>query len=151
MWNNRVNRINHFALGLAGLTGIIPLSLGAWAQEIPVSAHTSSAAAALTGGTGARACSEADASGRTIEPYTATRKAAVAQPFGHAERQQQAAEGDAHQRDDEGEPAGVGAGAGGREAAQQGLKQQAGQQAPRPPSTRPIAAVGGFRRRVGWA
>lgn len=79
MWNNRVNRINHFALGLAGLTGIIPLSLGAWAQEIPVSAHTSSAAAALTGGTGARACSEADASGRTIEPYTATRKITMVQ------------------------------------------------------------------------
>jgi len=41
------------------------------------------------------------------------RDAAVAEPLGHAESEQQAAEGNARQGDDKSEPAGVGAGAGG--------------------------------------
>ena len=54
-------------------------------------------------------------------------EAAVAEPLGNAQRQQEAAERQAHQRDDEGEPADVGAGTGGRKSAEDGLKQDCGQ------------------------
>ena len=56
-------------------------------------------------------------------------EAAVAQPFGYTEREQQAAEGEAGQGDDEREPASVCAGAGGRKAAEQRLKQQCSEEA----------------------
>jgi hypothetical protein len=54
---------------------------------------------------------------------------AVAEPFCYAQGEQQASEGDAREGDDEGEPAGVGAGAGGREAAEHCNQQQAGHEA----------------------
>lgn len=56
-------------------------------------------------------------------------EAAVAEPLGNAQRQQQPAKRQAHQRDDEGKPPGVGAGARGPEPAQECLKQDGGQDA----------------------
>jgi hypothetical protein len=47
------------------------------AQEVPVSIRSGSGgtvAAVLSGGAGARGCSDKDPAGRSIEPYTATRK-----------------------------------------------------------------------------
>jgi len=56
-------------------------------------------------------------------------EAAVAQPFGYTQREQQASEREAGQSDDEREPASVCTGAGGRKAAEQGLKQQCSEEA----------------------
>ena len=47
----------------------------------------------------------------------------VPQPLGYAENQQEAAEGKAHQGDDQGKPSSVGAGASGREATKKYLEQ----------------------------
>ena len=56
-------------------------------------------------------------------------EATVAEPLGHTEAEQQAAERDARQSDDEGEPAGVGAGSGGRKTAEQSEQKKAGEDA----------------------
>ena len=54
-------------------------------------------------------------------------KAAVAEPFGDAEGEQQSSEWKTHECDNECEPTGIGAGAGGAESAEQGLKQDRGE------------------------
>src|ERR1017187_6405119 len=51
----------------------------------------------------------------------------VAQSFGQSQHRHQPATRNAHQGNDEGEPAGVGVRSSGREAAQQGLQQHRGQ------------------------
>jgi len=56
-------------------------------------------------------------------------QAAVAEPLGEAEGEQHQAEGDAHKRDDEGEPARVGAGSGARVAAEDGDQKDGGENA----------------------
>jgi hypothetical protein len=50
--------------------------------------------------------------------------APVPQPLGYTESEQQAAKGNAHQRHNEREPTGVGAGAGARESAKHGDQKQ---------------------------
>ncbi|MGD0731969.1 MAG: hypothetical protein ABR956_11955 [Terracidiphilus sp.] len=73
----RGNRIFQFVFGLAGLGLMLTQSQAALAQELSVASHKgggSSAAAVLSGGTGTKACSEADPGRRGIEPYTATSK-----------------------------------------------------------------------------
>jgi len=59
------------------------------------------------------------------ERLTAAGEGAVAKPLGDAQNEQEAAEGDAHEGDDEGEPAGVCGGTGGRKTAKDSQKQQA--------------------------
>ena len=56
-------------------------------------------------------------------------QASIPEPFGDAESEEQSTEGKAHERDDEGEPAGVGVRAGGAESAKKRLKDESGEQA----------------------
>ena len=67
--------------------------------------------------------------GLSVAMIAGAPQAAVAKPFGDSEGEKKSAKWDAHERDDEGEPAGIGAGACGAEAAEQRLKQNCGQHA----------------------